>query len=256
MNNKAVFGALAACLAIVAVAGMLADRAEKHRDLQPSVPLGLVTSLPIYWGEGDDFGAALASDAPAHWVRTRLEQAGYALEPLDVLAQDGTAEPSESLAQLSTVLIAQPRPFTPADFVALDSWVRDGGKALIFADPVLTGHSDLPLGDPRRPQYAALLSPIFARWGLEQVLDESQPVGMRQIAYSAFTIPVDQAGAFRLVGEVNKQCRIAADGLVAQCSIGSGTVLLVGDTTLLDQEGGSGRSTEALLGLLQEVRSP
>lgn len=255
VNNKAVLGALAVCLAIIAVAGLLAERAETHRDQHPSVPLGLVTSLPIYWGQADGFGAAFADAVAQHWVRERLERAGYVLEPLDVLATEGSTAPAEGLVRLSTLLIAQPRPFAPADFVALDGWVRDGGHALVFADPLLTEHSDLPMGDPRRPQYAALLSPILKRWGVEQVFDESQPEGIRQIDFAAFTIPVDQAGTFRLVGEGDAQCRIAADGLVAQCSIGKGAVLLVGDAALLDQERGIGSSAEALLGLLQEVQS-
>ena len=63
------------------------------------------------------------------------------------------------------LLLAQPRALAPAEMVKLDSWVRDGGKLLILADPALQWGSLYPLGDKRRPLFTSLLSPLFSHWG-------------------------------------------------------------------------------------------
>lgn len=47
--------------------------------------------------------------------------------------------------------------------VALDDWVRAGGARALFADPLLTFNSRFSIGDRRRPQDVATLSPILTR---------------------------------------------------------------------------------------------
>lgn len=222
--------ALALALAIVA-SGCRASPDEPAPE--PSPKLGLMSSLPIYWGDTGQFGAVLAKDAQAGWVRPALEDR-YVLEPLDTLD-------SESLARVSRLLLAQPRPLSPDENVALDAWVRDGGRLLLFADPMLTAHSEYPLGDRRRPQDVALLSPILRHWGLDLVLDTAQQQGERRVRNGAMTVGVEMAGAFRVVP--GGTCTLAAEDVLAICPLGRGRATILADAALLDDV----RGDDALL---------
>jgi len=192
-------------------------------------PLGLSSTLPIYWQESPDFATLLKAEGESGWVRQALE-ARFDLVPLDVLS-------SEALAPLDHLLLAQPRALSPAENVALDEWVRAGGRLLLFADPMLTSHSQFAIGDPRRPQDVALLSPILARWGLELTFDTTQPQGERIEKAFEMAIPVDLAGALvPLASEAPGECVIVASGIAARCRIGQGQVFLLADAALLDGE--------------------
>lgn len=190
--------------------------------------LGLMSSLPIYWGGSGEFGAVLAEDARPGWVRPALEER-FTLEPLDTLD-------TRSLAGLSNLLLAQPRPLLPEENVALDAWVRGGGRLLLFADPMLTAHSDFPIGDRRRPQDVVLLSPILRHWGLELVLDTDQPQGPRRVRSGAMTVAVEMAGHFRLLP--GGQCTLAAEDVLATCNLGRGRATILADAALLDAPDG------------------
>ncbi|HTN15943.1 MAG TPA: ABC transporter [Sphingomonadaceae bacterium] len=223
-------GILASLLLLTAglAAWFVAARAPQERE----EPLGLFTSLPIYWNEGANLSAMLDPDAEPHWARALVEQRRD-LRPLDVLAP-------EVLAPLHDLLVAQPRVLAPAENVALDDWVRDGGRLLLFADPLLTQHSDYALGDQRRPMDVALLSPILARWGLVLTHDERQGEGERPVELLGGPVPVDQAGHFiptATAPDASSQCRLLAGGLAADCVIGKGRALVVADAALLDGQG-------------------
>jgi hypothetical protein len=193
----------------------------------PRTPLGLSSTLPIYWQESPDFATLLKEEGEPGWVRQALETR-FDLVPLDVLS-------AEALAPLDRMLLAQPRALSPAENVALDEWVRAGGKLLLFADPMLTSHSQFALGDPRRPQDVVLLSPILARWGLELTFDTAQPQRERIEEALGLEVPVDLAGAFvPLASEAPGECAISATGVAARCRIGEGQVVLLADAALLD----------------------
>lgn len=144
------------------------------------------------------------------------------MQPLDTLEQ---LQPG-----LGQLVIAQPRPLSPTENVALDSWVRGGGQLLLFADPLLTAHSAFAVGDPRRPQDVVLLSPILTRWGLELIFAEDQPGGLRLVPGPGPAIPVNLRGTWRASGE---GCQVEVDGLVATCRIGQGRVVAVADAEVL-----------------------
>lgn len=189
--------------------------------------LGLFTSLPIYWNEPASVSEALDGEGSAHWVRTRLERE-YRLVPLDTL--DGG-----ELASLAELVMAQPRPLAPRENVALDTWVRDGGRLLLFADPLLTEESRFMLGDKRRPQDVVLISPILTRWGLELTFDDSQPDAERVVRYRSAALPEHLAGRLRpLKPGAPATCVLAADGLVAECAIGKGRAVIVADAAMLE----------------------
>lgn len=226
-----------ALTAALALAGLAAcgdeSAAAPGETLAQGERLGLFSSLPIYWGEGEDFGALIDVAAEPGPVRQAFEQR-FALVPIDALEAD-------NLESLERVVLAQPRPLAPSENFALDQWVRAGGQALVFADPVLTAHSGFGLGDPRRPQDMVLISPILARWGLELRYDEDQPPGRREVAALGASIVVDRAGTFaRKSGGEDSECTLSDMGLVAQCRVGSGHVTLIGDAAMLDIEDGHG----------------
>lgn len=192
--------------------------------------VGLFTSLPIYWGENEDISALIDGAAEPDWTRSTIEH-HFTIVPLDAL------EP-EMLEGTGRLIMAQPRPLAPSENVALDNWVRKGGRLLIFADPMLTRHSEFAIGDKRRPQDIVVLSPILARWGLKLLFDEEQAEGERfEKAYDG-TFPVNLAGRFELgaPGE-GSECMVSETGLLAQCTVGEGRVTLLADAALLDWEG-------------------
>lgn len=218
-------------LSLAACGGTSADNQVEPsmtgQEVVERVSLGLFTTLPIYWGEGADIRSMLDGASEPGWVRLVLEERA-SLVPLDTLEED-------TLEGLGHVLLAQPRPLAPSENVAFDSWLREGGRALIFADPFLTHHSDYPLGDPRRPHDMVVMSPLFARWGLELRFDDRQPEGQRLVRFGDGEIPVDLAGEFALAETAAQaDCTLSDGGLVARCKLGEGEVTLVADAALVD----------------------
>lgn len=199
-------------------------RSDPSRVTLDQPVLGVMTSLPLIWGEAEDIGELLQPEPAAAWVRQELERR-FTLAPLDVLE-------ANELGRLDRLLLAQPRALSPPENVALDAWVRGGGKLLLFADPMLTRHSRFPVGDRRRPQDVVLLSPILARWGLELQFDEDQPAGEQTILIDGIAVPVDLGGRLRVMAD--SRCALAGDGLVARCRIGAGKVLVLADAVVLD----------------------
>lgn len=194
----------------------------------PRPTIGLMGTIPIYWGEASGFDEIVAGEAQPHWVRGVLERQAE-IAPLDYLSAD-------ELAPHRYILLAQPRGLTPEENVALDAWVRAGGQLLLFADPMMTGESRFGIGDRRRPQDVALLSPILAHWGLELQFDEAQPEGLAHVDHFGDLLPVNLRGAFVPVGGM-EHCAIPGDGLLAHCSLGLGQVLAVADAAMIDLAG-------------------
>jgi hypothetical protein len=187
--------------------------------------LGLMGTIPIYWGEAGDFGDVLAGGESTHWARARLE-GDYRLDPLDTLDE-------ASLKGIHFLLLAQPRALSPAENVALDAWVRGGGKLLLFADPMLTGESRFAIGDRRRPQDVILLSPILDHWGLALAFDEDRPAGPALVRAAGAAIPVNLPGSIE-VGGGEADCAILVSEVLAECRIGRGSALVLADAALLD----------------------
>lgn len=220
--------ALGLVAAALAFGGFLDGQSAEDR---PRV--GLFTSLPIYWGETAEMADLLSAEGEPHWVRSELERE-YQLQPLDIL---GEGEGRNSLDGLSYLLLAQPRALSPVENVALDGWVRKGGRLLLFADPMLTEESHFPLGDRRRPQDVVLVSPILTHWGLRLEFDENQPAGRRVETLFGDAVPVDQAGRLSLLADGSTdrpRCTIVGNRLVGECGVGKGQVLIVADAALLD----------------------
>lgn len=228
--------AIAGALALAAAAAFALGGASRDPG---KTELGLFSSLPIYWLEAADIAEALNGKGQVHWVRSALEEESRLL-PLDTL--DG-----DELGRLDRLIMAQPRPLAPPENVALDDWVRGGGRLLLFADPMSTEHSRFGLGDRRRPQDTVVLSPILRRWGVELMFDDDQPEALRTVRFAGVPIPVRLSGSFRAVSAgAAAECDIGSESVIARCRIGKGAVLMVADAAVLSDADGDERALRAL----------
>ena len=188
----------------------------------PRQPLAVMSALPLFWGEGGPTAVLQGGDQRA--AITRQLAQSWDLRPIDRL--DASA-----LQHMRVLLLAQPRGLSPDELVALDAWVRGGGRVIIFADPMLLWPSALPLGDKRRAPLITLLDPLLSHWGLtldggvdgaEALLevDGKQAVGAGMGRWKA-----------KLPG-----CKVSSDARWVTCQIGKGRALLVADADVLDLE--------------------
>jgi len=231
-----VFAALLACSD--------ADGPVAAGDEGPRPELGLMGTIPIYWGESAGLGEMLNGQADSHWARAELERS-FRLAPLDVLDET-------SLASLDYLLLAQPRALLPEENVALDAWARAGGRLLLFADPMMTGHSRYGLGDRRRPQDVILLSPLLTHWGLELQFVEDQSAGVQTREIAGMGVPVDLPGQFVIAGH-SRACTLDAGGVLARCRLGDGMAVIWADAAVIDLENHAPEPARALHALVQEA---
>lgn len=203
-------------------------------------PIALFSSVSLLFADG----AGLTLDAPPPWPRAVIAQHGKPV-PLDSLVGVGKSDP---LSGIDRLVMAQPRALSPAENVALDAWVRAGGRLLLLADPMYTGHSPFALGDQRRPQAIVVLSPLLGHWGLRLDFDDRQAGGEHRASAMGLALPVDLPGRFSITS--GSDCRLWDEGLVATCKIGKGRVYAVADATVIDPEGDDTAHAKALSGLL------
>jgi hypothetical protein len=204
----------------------LTARPPNHR---PS--LLLLTSLPLMFGE--DFSLE-ASGSPA------LKALGsrYRVAPISV------TDPAE-LARGRLLLMAQPPAQPPEDLVALDDWVRRGGRLLLLADPLLEWPSKRPLGDPLRPPAMFTDTGLLAHWGLRLDAPDERGAKLGKLGGSdVLTVSP---------GSLYGGCAISADRLVARCRIGRGQATVVADADLLDTDQLGPKAKHNLDGLLREL---
>ncbi|MFC4254614.1 ABC transporter [Altererythrobacter xixiisoli] len=209
--------------------------------------LGLMGTIPIYWGEADGLSDVIGGTGDVHWARAQLE-ADFQLRPLDTLL-------SNNLKDLQFLLLAQPRALTAEENVALDGWVRAGGRLLLFADPMLTGESRFGIGDRRRPQDVILLSPILRHWGLELQFDDLQPADPALADLGGAQIPVRLPGRFVAVesNQATEKCDVSVGGLMARCrAIGAGQLVALADAAVLDLHHPAPEAADSLAWLVRE----
>jgi hypothetical protein len=186
--------------------GAIAPRPPAQRPV-----LLLLTSLPLLFGE--DF--SLEGGSPA------LKALGtrYRVVPISV------TDPAD-LRKGRLLLMAHPLAQPAEDLVALDQWVRGGGRVLLLADPLLEWPSRRPLGDPLRPPPMFMDTGLLAHWGLR--LDPPEARGPRPGKLGGYDVVTVSPG------QLSGGCAIAAGRLVARCRIGQGSATIVADADLLD----------------------
>ena len=225
---------VAAALAAVLAAAALNFRAPSP--LPPRAPsqrptLLLLTSLPLVFGE--DFSIQ-GNGSPA----LKALQSRYRVVPISV------ADPPE-LGKGRLLLMAHPLAQPAEDLVALDRWVRGGGRVLLLADPMLEWPSKRPLGDLLRPSPMFMDTGLLAHWGLR--LAGSDERGPKVEKLGGFDVLTDSPG------ELSGRCSISSDRLVAHCRIGRGRATIVADADLLDTPRLGPRAKHNLDGLLEEL---
>jgi hypothetical protein len=206
---------------------------------------GLFTSLPILWNESADLAGMLKPQQEEHWAKP-LIAGGGAIAPLDMLSDT-------SLKGLKYLVMAQPRPLSPDENVALDGWVRGGGLLLLLADPALTEDTIYPLGDKRRPQDVALLDPILNHWGLRLEYDSEDEFNEGTNLLMGIAVPINMPG--RLIA-TDRQCRARDQGNLAICEIGKGRVLVLADAAVLERDDAEGTRAKAFKSLLEAAFVP
>lgn len=182
----------------------------------PLPRLTLFTALPLLWGEGD----------PADILNGQTGRSPL-LDGLDVRGIDVVS--AQTLSS-DVLVVAQPRAMAPEELVALDGWVRGGGRAIIFADPLLKWPSRFPLGDRRRAPPVTLLDPLLTHWGV--------------------TLEAGTDG----IGRWRPGPCAPLDSVTIECPIGRGRALLVADADELDARVSDGSHFRALLTAVAENR--
>lgn len=222
---------------ILAIAAWITAEMVRRRSPLPDRPIAerptllLLTSLPIVFGE--DFSLQ-GGGSPA---LARL-QGRYKVLPISVTS-------SSELAKGQLLMMAQPPAQTAENLVALDRWVRNGGRLFLLADPMLEWPSELPLGDPLRPSPSFADTGLLAHWALR--LDAPEQRGLQSRKLGRFTITTASPGS--LTGG----CGIQTDRLVARCRIGAGEAEVVADADLLNVDGMGSASSHNLDGLVDEL---
>lgn len=217
--NRARVRAILVFFIIIVSAGAIAltDLRRSPSPIQPRPPaqrprLLLLTSLPLLFSEG--FTIEKSGSPAMKALRSR-----YRVEPISVT--DGA-----ELAKGRLLLMAQPQAQTAENLVVLDQWVRRGGRLLLLADPALEWPTKQPLGDITRPPPMFMDTGLLAHWGLR--LDVPDRPGLTKRKLGGYTIVSASPGT------LHGACSISTDELVARCTIGAGTAVVVADADLLN----------------------
>lgn len=182
----------------------------------------MLTGLPLRWSASRDIAAMIAEGANDDPALARLAAAGP-VSLVDSLA-DHVPPPG------GTLLIAHPRALAPQELVAIDSFVRGGGRAVVLADALSGWPARHPLGDPRNAPITSLLTPLLDHWGVilgAAPAAESKPLS---VDVDGARLRLFSAGRF---DSLPPQCEVYADRRAARCRIAQGEVWLIGDADLL-----------------------
>ncbi|MGE5063073.1 MAG: hypothetical protein ACM3IG_03300 [Myxococcales bacterium] len=219
---------------VLAAAAAVAVIHREPRALGPRADrpaLLLLTSLPLVFGE--DFSIQDAGSPALKALNSR-----YRVIPISV------ADPAE-LAKGKLLVMAHPLAQPAEDLVALDRWVRSGGRVLLLADPMLEWPSKWPLGDPLRPPPMFMDTGLLRHWGVRlDAPDERGPATRKLGGFEVLTVSP---------GLLSGRCTISGDRLVAHCRIGKGEATIIADADLLDAGGLGSKAAHNLDGVLEEI---
>lgn len=210
--RRRAFLLIVAAVAVLAALAQFAVRSAEPTQERPR--LLLLTSLPLVFGE--KFG--LEGGSPA--LKSLSER--YTVVPIS------TTAPSE-LWKASLLMMVHPPAQTPDNLVALDNWVRGGGRVLLLADPLLEWPSQRPLGDPLRPPPMFPDTGLLAHWNLKLLAPDRRGLVLLGGGHQ----PVAFVSPGRLVAE-GRDCALSRAGIVADCKIGKGRAVVVADADFLN----------------------
>jgi hypothetical protein len=204
--------------------GIYAIGAGPNAEPKSEKTLYLMSSIPLKWGEGDLKDLAQGESAPARF----FDAAASRYNVVDVDQLEKFDAPKNA-----TLVLVQPRLLTPAENVALDKWVREGGNLILFADPALQWESRFPLGDSRRPLFTSLLSPLLNHWGVQLALPVKEDSNSVEI--DERMIETISRGFWMQHPHVERipDCHSDRSALLVECRIGKGRALMFADADML-----------------------
>lgn len=221
---------------LIALVALIVTRRAGPQPLPERAPgerpaLLLITSLPLIFSE--QFSLQDSGSAALGALQKR-----YRVAPIGVADE-------QDLAKGQLLLMAHPLAQPAEDLVALDEWVRRGGRLLLLADPLLEWRSARPLGDPLRPPPMFMDAGLLAHWGLSLEPPRERGPAMRDL------------GGWRVLtvspGKLAGTCRISSEGLAADCRIGKGYATIVADADFLNADQLGPRAAHNLDGLMAEL---
>ncbi len=171
----------------------------------------MLTGLPLRWAAGGGIAAMIAAGAQDDPVLARLEAAGP-VSLVDSLV-DHVPPPG------GTLLVAHPRALAPRELVAIDAFVRGGGRAVVLADALSGWPARYPLGDPRNPPVTSLLTPLLDHWGVALGAVPAEEDRLLPVDVDGSRLNLFSAGRF---DRLPRACLAFADRRAARCPIGSG----------------------------------
>jgi hypothetical protein len=215
-----------AILLAALVAGLWLWGAKQTESPKPKI--AMMSSIPLQWGEASVSDIAKGETQPSAFYGLVSETGKVTM--IDTMASLKKLKPD-------LLILVQPRLLQPQELVDLDAWVRQGGRALIFADPALQWPSEYPLGDNRRPLFTSFLSPLFSHWGIELVLpvtnDEEQVTDV-QLGEQSLQVISHGNWLKKKVTDDSARCRIDDIALIATCAPGKGKAVLIADADMLE----------------------
>jgi ABC-type uncharacterized transport system len=228
---------------LAAMCALTLSACAPHLNQTTGDDLYVLTSLPLFWGEGD-IGDILSNRSAKAPIVVALE-AKRRVIPLETAARG-------SLAKVRLLIVAQPRRLAPSELVALDAWVRRGGRLLIFTDPMLDWPSERSLDDVRHAPPVGLLDPLFAHWGLELGDADMATPKMQIRALDRAQVATSRPGRW---STKHRRCAVESE-LLARCRVGLGVAYLVADADLLNSalwNAPGAANQSAILALVERV---
>ena len=195
----------------------------------------LLTSLPVMFG--DEFSLEAAGSPLLDTLEKRYRVQAIA-----------TTSPEE-LAKGRLLLMAHPLAQPAESLVALDHWVRGGGRVLLLADPLLEWADERAIGDVTRPPPMFSDTGLLGHWGL--ALDSPQTRGEQRSSLAGEAVTTISPGRLR------GKCELSSDRLIARCRIGKGEAMVVADADFVDwnRADGGKENHRALLAALDSLES-
>lgn len=216
---KAIIAKLAAILWFAAGHAALA---ALYKEPASATRVTMLSGLPLRWAGEGDLSAMLRRGSADDPALVRLEQT-HKIALVDSLADH---VPPAGAA----LLLAHPRALAPQDLVAIDAFVRGGGRALILADALSGWPAPHPTGDSRNPPVTSLLTPLLDHWGITLGAAPAGETAAQALDVDGRRLRLFSAGRFEALPP---GCTAQAGARILRCRVGAGEAWLVGDADLL-----------------------